>query len=190
MDPGAILGSGWASGLNLYGVVALLGLAGRAGWIDTPPGLKQWWVIAVAVALYAVEFLADKIPLVDSVWDSVHTFVRPVGAGMLTLVLAGEQPTAQKILLAAASSGLALTSHSAKATTRLAANTSPEPVSNIVLSVVEDGIVAAMIWLAAKAPVAAGITACILAVICVLIVLRLWKFAKRVFSRRTSPAPA
>jgi hypothetical protein len=189
MDVGAILGSGWASGLNLYGVVALLGLAGRYDWIDAPPGLTRWWVIGVALALYAIEFVADKIPLVDSIWDSVHTVVRPVGAATLSIILAGEQPTAQQVLLAVASGGLALTSHTAKATTRLAANTSPEPVSNIALSLTEDVIVAAMIWLAAKAPIAAGITACILAVICALIVWKLWRFAKRVFTgKRTRMA--
>jgi hypothetical protein len=186
MDMGAILGSGWASGLNLYGVVALLGIGGRMGWIDSPDALRQPWVIGVAVLLYAIEFVADKVPLVDSVWDTVHTFVRPTGAAALSLVLAGEQPTAQKILLALGAGSLALTSHGAKATTRLAANTSPEPVSNIVLSLAEDGIVALMMWVVAKAPVAAGITAVILAFVCVLIVWRLWRFAKRLFQRRSA----
>jgi hypothetical protein len=127
MDAGAILGSGWASGLNLYGVVALLGIGGRLGWIDSPSGVQHTWVIVVAVMLYSVEFVADKIPLVDSVWDSVHTIVRPLGAAALTLVLAGQDPTPRTVLLAVLSGSLALTSHGAKATTRLAANTSPEP---------------------------------------------------------------
>jgi Domain of unknown function (DUF4126) len=184
MELGAILGSGWASGLNLYGVVALLGISGRMGWIDSPVALRQWWVIGIAAFLFAIEFVADKVPVVDSLWDSVHTFVRPLGAAMLAMVLAGEQPTAQKLLIAFGSGSLALTSHGAKATTRLAANTSPEPFSNIGLSVIEDVIMAAMIWLVAKAPVAAGIIAVVLAIICVLIIWRLWRFAKRLFRRR------
>ncbi len=188
MDFGAILGSGWASGLNLYGVVALLGIGGRLDWIDTPTGLQQWWVIGVAVFLFAIEFVADKVPVVDSVWDSVHTFVRPTGAAVLALILAGDQPSAQKVLMAVASGSLALTSHGAKATTRLAANTSPEPFSNIGLSVIEDVIVAAMIWLVAKAPVAAGVMAVLLGILCALIVWRLWRFAKRLF-RRSDQAP-
>jgi hypothetical protein len=190
MDAGAILGSGWASGLNLYGVVALLGIGGRLGWIDSPSGVQRTWVIVVAVMLYSVEFVADKIPLVDSVWDSVHTVVRPLGAAALTLVLAGQEPTPKTVLLAVLSGSLALTSHGAKATTRLAANTSPEPVSNVLLSLIEDAIVAAMIWLVAKAPVVAGVTAFILAIICVLIVWRLWKFAKKIFRRRPSAVTA
>jgi Domain of unknown function (DUF4126) len=184
LDLGAILGSGWASGLNLYGVVALLGIGGRLDWIDTPNGLQQWWVIVVAVFLFLIEFVADKVPLVDSVWDSVHTFVRPVGAATLAIILAGDQPSAQKVLMALASGSLALTSHGAKATTRLAANTSPEPFSNIGLSVIEDVIVAAMIWLVAKAPVVAGVMAVLLGILCALIVWRLWRFARRIFRGR------
>jgi Domain of unknown function (DUF4126) len=187
VDLGAILGSGWASGLNLYGVVALLGIGGRLDWIDTPKGIQQWWVIGIALFFFAIEFVADKVPLVDSVWDSVHTFVRPVGAAMLAIILAGDQPSAQKVLMALASGSLALTSHGAKATTRLAANTSPEPFSNIGLSVIEDVIVAAMIWLVAKAPVAAGVLAVLLGILCALIVWRLWRFAKRIFRRRSDP---
>ncbi len=184
MELGSILGSGWASGLNLYGVVTLLGIAGRMDWINTPPGLQQWWVIAIAGFLFSIEFVADKVPVVDSVWDTVHTFVRPIGAAALAMVMAGEQPTAQKLLIALGSGSLALTSHGAKATTRLAANTSPEPFSNIGLSLFEDGLVVAMMWFVAKAPVAAGIIAVVLAILCVLIVWRLWRFAKKLFRRR------
>jgi Domain of unknown function (DUF4126) len=183
MELGGILGSGWASGLNLYGVVTLLGIGGRFGWFKSPVGLQQWWVIGVAGFLFAIEFVADKIPVVDSVWDSVHTFARPLGAGALAMVLAGQQPTPQKLLIAFASGSLALTSHGAKATTRLAANTSPEPFSNIGLSLIEDVIMSAMIWLVAKAPAVAGVIAVVLAILCVLIIWRLWRFAKRLFRR-------
>ncbi len=183
MDLGAIAGSGWAAGLNLYGVIALLGIGGRLGWIDSPPGLRQWWVIGLAIFFYAIEFVADKIPLVDSTWDAVHTVVRPVGAAALSMVMAGQQPTAQKLLVAVGAGGLALTSHAAKATTRLAANTSPEPVSNIVLSVGEDGLVIAMFALISSHPRIAGGVALFLAVICVLIVIKLWKFARKLVER-------
>jgi hypothetical protein len=184
VELGSILGSGWASGLNLYGVVTLLGIAGRQGWIDTPVGLQQWWVIGVAGFLFSIEFIADKVPVVDSVWDAIHTFVRPIGAAALAMVMAGEQPTAQKLLIALGSGSLALTSHGAKATTRLAANTSPEPFSNIGLSLFEDGLVVAMMWIVAKAPVAAGVIAVVLAILCALIVWKLWRFAKKIFKRR------
>lgn len=183
MDLGAIAGSSWASGLNLYGVIALLGVGGRLGWIDSPAGLRQWWVIGLALFFYAIEFVADKVPLVDSTWDAVHTVVRPVGAAALSIVMAGQQPTAQKILIAVGAGGLALTSHGAKATTRLAANTSPEPVSNILLSVGEDGLVVAMFALITRHPRLAGGVALALAVICVLIVVKLWKFAKGLLAR-------
>jgi Domain of unknown function (DUF4126) len=118
------------------------------------------------------------------------TFVRPIGAAALAMVMAGEQPTAQKLLIALGSGSLALTSHGAKATTRLAANTSPEPFSNIGLSLFEDGLVVAMMWFVAKAPVAAGIIAVVLAILCVLIVWRLWRFAKKIFRRRGKTAVA
>ncbi len=183
MDIGAIAGSSWASGLNLYGIVALLGVGGRLGWIDTPDGLQQWWVIGLALFFYAIEFVADKVPLVDSTWDAIHTVVRPVGAAALAMVMAGNQPTVQKVLTAVGAGGLALTSHGAKATTRLAANTSPEPVSNIALSVFEDGLVVGMFALITQHPRIAGGTALLLSVICVLIVIKLWRFATAIFAK-------
>jgi Domain of unknown function (DUF4126) len=183
MDLGAIAGSSWASGLNLYAVVALLGAGGRLGWVDSPDALQQWWVIALSIFFYAIEFVADKIPLVDSTWDAVHTVVRPVGAAALSMVMAGQQPTPQKLLMAVGAGGLALTSHAAKATTRLAANTSPEPASNILLSIGEDGLVIAMFALISGHPRVAGGVALVLAVICVLIVIKLWKFAKKLITR-------
>lgn len=183
MDIGAIAGSSWASGLNLYGIVALLGIGGRLDWLDTPAGLQQWWVIGLALFFFAIEFVADKIPLVDSTWDAVHTFVRPVGAGALAIVMAGDQPTIQKVLIAAGAGGLALTSHGAKATTRLAANTSPEPFSNIGLSLFEDGLVVAMFALVATHPRIAGAGGIVLSIICVLIVWKLWKFGGKLMSR-------
>ncbi len=183
MDLGAIAGSSWAAGLNLYGIVALLGIGGRVGWIDSPEGMQQWWVIGVAVFLYAIEFVADKIPLVDSTWDAVHTIVRPVGAAAIAMVMAGEQPTAQKLLMAVGAGGLALTSHGAKATTRLAANTSPEPVSNIALSLGEDGLVVAMFALISRYPKVGGAIALVLAILSMLIIIKLWKFAKKILTR-------
>lgn len=183
MDIGAIAGSSWAAGLNLYGIVALLGVGGRLGWIDSPTGLQQWWVIGLAGFLYAIEFVADKIPLIDSTWDAVHTVVRPVGAAAIAMVMSGEQPTAQKLLVAVGAGALALTSHGAKATTRLAANTSPEPVSNIALSLGEDGLVVAMFALISRYPKVGGAIALVLAVVCVLIIIKLWKFAKRLLAK-------
>jgi hypothetical protein len=142
---------GWASGLRLYAVLFLTGLAGSLGWVPLPAGLKLLQEPALLYAsggLLAVEFLADKVPWVDSLWDTLHTFIRiPAGAALAWSVFGGDQASwaAAAALLGGT---LAATSHVAKATTRAAANTSPEPFSNIALSLAGDAFVPGMLWLA------------------------------------------
>ena len=146
---------GWASGLRLYLTVLLVGMAGHWGWIALPPGLQVLaspLVMTAAAALAVVEFLADKIPLVDSAWDALHTLIRiPAGAALVAGLLsgwAGGHGEAWTVVAALAGGGLAAAAHTAKASTRAAANTSPEPFSNIGLSLVGDVAVPTMLWLA------------------------------------------
>jgi len=138
---GVALGAAWTSGINLYATVALLGLLQKYGLAHLPGGLEvldNWIIIFVALFLYVVEFVADKVPLVDSVWDAVHTFIRvPAGAAIALAATTDLHPTVQIVALLLGG-GLALSTHGTKATVRAAANTSPEPVSNWVLSIVED----------------------------------------------------
>jgi Domain of unknown function (DUF4126) len=181
MPWGAIAGSGWASGLNVYATVLLLGLAGRFGWAETPLQIQSTMVLAVAGGLYAIEFFADKIPYIDNLWDSVHTVIRPLGAAWIAGLMSGDTTWTSKPVAALSAAALALTSHGAKATTRAAVNVSPEPFSNIFLSVAEDGFVAAMIALLLSQPRIAGFVAVALGVLCVLVIWKLARFVRRVF---------
>lgn len=159
---GLLAGTGWASGVNLYAVVALLGVVGRTGLADVPVVLTRTDVLAVAVLLYAIEFVVDKIPWLDSAWDALHTVVRPVGAAALGAVLAGDIETVGEVTAALSSGSLALASHAVKATTRAAINTSPEPVSNGLVSLGEDGLVAGVVVLAVTNPVLALVAVAVL----------------------------
>jgi hypothetical protein len=184
MEPVAILvGSGWASGLNLYLVTLLLGFAGRLGWADIPEVLTRLDVIIVAGVLFAVEFVADKVPYLDNMWDAIHTVVRPLGAAALGAVLAGDSTSIGAAVGAVVSGGLALNAHSAKATTRLAVNTSPEPVSNISLSLFEDLSVAGIVALALTYPVVTVIVVAILVVGAGALTFWLWRLARRAWLR-------
>lgn len=146
---------GWASGLRLYLTVLLVGIAGHWGWIALPPGLQilaSPLVMTCAAALAFIEFLADKVPLIDSAWDALHTLIRiPAGAALVAGLFsgwAGDQGQAWTVVAALAGGGLAAAAHAAKASTRAAANTSPEPFSNIGLSLAGDVAVPTMLWLA------------------------------------------
>src|ERR1700676_3680044 len=140
---GVAMGSAWLSGINLYATAATLGLLQHFGLVHLPGELGvlgNWWVIGVAAGMYVVEFAADKIPAVDSIWDAIHTFIRiPAGAVMAASAFAQFDPSVRLVALLAGG-GVALSSHGTKAATRLAANTSPEPFSNILLSLGEDVI--------------------------------------------------
>lgn len=159
MDPfstlSLALGSAWTSGINLYLTVSVLGLLQKFGFAKLPGGLEafdNWWIIGVAGGLYLIEFFADKIPYVDSVWDVIHTFIR-VPAGLIVAYAATTQldPTVQ-MTAALLGGGLAFTSHGTKAAVRMGANLSPEPFSNWILSVTEDVIAFVGSLLAVFAP--------------------------------------
>jgi hypothetical protein len=156
---GRAVGFSFAAGVNLYATVAILGLASRYHWVDLPAQFRTFdnnWIIGAAVVLYFVEFVADKIPWFDSVWDAVHTVIRPAGAALIAVASIGHAQPAVQAAAALAGAALASSSHLAKAGTRLAANTSPEPFSNWVLSLSEDGFVVALGLLALKYPLAAA----------------------------------
>ena len=162
---------GWASGMRLYAVVFLTGAAGALGWVTLPPGLQVLQhpaVLAVSFAGMAAEFVADKIPGFDSLWDALHTFVRiPAGAALAAGVFGGDSAT-WAVVAALLGGTLAATAHAAKASTRAAVNTSPEPFSNWTLSLAGDAFVPALLVLAFAAPAWA------LALLAVLLVLALW----------------
>jgi hypothetical protein len=180
---GLIAGSGWASGLNLYLVTLVLGLAGRFGWADIPEVLTRTDVLVIAAILFFVEFAADKIPFLDSMWDVLHTVVRPLGAAALGFVIAGDSESIGEALGALVAGALALSSHSAKASTRATANVSPEPVSNITLSVFEDGLVAGVMALALAFPIAALVLVVILALASLWVAWKLWAGVRRMLAR-------
>jgi hypothetical protein len=159
---GRILGFSFAAGINLYATVAILGLATRFGWVDLPPQYRVFdndWIIGTAIVLYFVEFVADKIPWLDSLWDAVHTVVRPVGGALIAVASIGHTQPAMQAAAAIAGAALATSTHVAKAGTRAMANASPEPFSNWGLSFAEDGVVLALGLLALTHPVVAGVVA-------------------------------
>lgn len=169
---------GWASGLRLYAVLAITGLVGYAGWVELPPGLRLLQhpaLLAASGFMVVVEFCADKIPGVDTLWDLAHTLLRiPAGAALAAAVFGADEAT-MAVLAALLGGTLAATSHAAKATMRAAANTSPEPFSNLALSLLGDLAVPGMLWLAFTHP-AAAIAAVALAFVAMLVLL--WVMAK------------
>ncbi len=177
---------GWASGFRLYAVVFLVGAAGTLGWMELPAGLQVLQHPALLSAsgfMLFIEFFADKIPVVDSLWDMVNSVVRiPAGAALAAGVLGADSGTAA---LAAALLGgsLAATSQAAKTTTRAAINASPEPFSNIAMSLVEDGLVVGAVWLATNHPVAFGVLLLITVVLMWIVTWMLFKFLRAVFRR-------
>jgi len=154
--------SGWASGVNSYLVVLVLGLAERYGsFEELPDFLGRWEVLAVAAFLYAFEFVADKIPYVDSAWDAVSTVIRPVVGGVVGALIAGESTDLTEMMGATVGGTSALASHSVKAGTRLAVNTLPEPFTNVGLSLGEDVVVLAVVWFAIEHPYVAASAAAV-----------------------------
>lgn len=184
---------GWASGLRLYAVVFLTGLAGHLGWVPLPTGLQvlqQPLLLWGSGLLLAVEFVADKVPLVDSAWDALHTLIRiPVGAALAMGVFGGDQ--AQWAVLAALLGGtLAATSHVAKASTRAAVNTSPEPFSNLGMSLLGDAAVPVLLWLAWEHPAWAAAALAIGIVSAILLILVTFKFVRALWRRFAGRSPA
>jgi hypothetical protein len=168
---GRTLGFSFAAGINLYATVAILGLASRYGWVSLPEGYQVFghsWIIATALALYVVEFFADKIPWLDSAWDTVHTAIRPLGGAFIAVTTLGEASPAAKVAAGLLGGTVAASSHFTKAGTRVVANSSPEPFSNWFLSLSEDAFVVGLGYLALTHPVAA-LVVCLVALVTIAI---------------------
>ena len=183
---GLALGAGFSSGLNLYATVATLGLLQRYGVIHLPATLEilaHPWVLGIAATLYLLEFLADKVPYVDTLWDAVHTFIRPPAAALLAYGAAGAAAPEWRWGAALLAGGVALTSHGTKASARAAVNTSPEPFSNWVLSFGEDLLAVWLTWMAAAHPVATTIIVTALVAFSVFILFHLFRFLRRSIQR-------
>ncbi len=149
------IGSSWVSGINLYITVATLGLLGRFAGLELPGDLSvltNWWIIGIALFLFLVEFFADKIPLVDSAWDVIHTFIRIPAGAVLAATAFGDFNMGVQVVAFLLGGSLALSSHGTKAATRAAINTSPEPVTNITASFLEDIFAVGSLLLAAFHP--------------------------------------
>jgi hypothetical protein len=177
------MGFSFAAGLNLYATVAILGLASRYQWVRLPPQFQAFdndVVIGAAIVLYVVEFVADKIPWVDSVWDAVHTVIRPVGGALIAVTTMGHASPGMAGLAALLGGTLAAGSHLTKASTRAAANASPEPFTNWLLSLSEDLFVVGLGVLALTYPVAAAAVV----VICVILIIAFAAWIVRALKRR------
>jgi hypothetical protein len=183
---GLALGAGFSSGLNLYATVATLGLLQRYGVLQLPPALQVLshpWVLGIASALYLVEFLADKIPYFDTIWDAVHTFIRPPAAALLAYAAAGAAPAEWRWGAALLAGGVALTSHGTKASARAAVNTSPEPFSNWILSFGEDVLAVWLTWMATAHPLATTMIVVALVAASAALLYYLFRFARRALQR-------
>ena len=192
---GFSLGTSFASGLNVYATVAAAGLFQRFGIIQLPDSLQVLanpLVMGLAITLFVIEFIADKIPYVDSAWDALHTFVRPPAAALIAYSAFGEVSEEWKVGAALLAGGVALTSHGAKATSRAAANTSPEPLSNWILSLAEDGLAVFLAWLAAEHPLITAAVVVVLVIVAVLVIWNLFRYLRVIRDRlrhwRTRPA--
>ncbi len=181
---GAVAGFGFLAGIRLYATVLVAGLLIRFQWITLPEQLSQLsvlgdtWVLAIAGLAFLIEIAADKIPYLDSFWDAVHTFIRPAGAALIGLAAAGSLSPAWHVILFLLGGGVALTTHAAKAGTRAAVNASPEPVSNVVLSTIEDVFVVAGTWLVVSHPFLALFLVTALLVVAALLLRKIYRFLR------------
>ena len=177
-----VLGAGFSSGLNLYASVATLGLLQRFGVIQLPEHLRilsHPVVLGIAAVLYLLEFLADKVPYIDSIWQAVHTFIRPPAAALLAFGATAAAPDAWRWGAALLAGGIALTSHGTKASARAAVNMSPEPFSNWALSLGEDVLAVWLIWFATAHPTAAIIVVSVLFGVSLFLLYHLFRFLRR-----------
>jgi hypothetical protein len=179
-----VLTSGWASGINAYAVIVLMGLLGRYTGLDgIPSSVQETQVLIVAAGMYAVEFVTDKIPYVDSLWDTISTLIRPTLGAMLGYLIAGDADSVNQAWYAAAGGGSALASHLVKAGIRLAVNSSPEPVTNITVSLGEDLTVAAVVTLALVSPWLALTIASLLFLVGVALLIVLFRLVRQGWRR-------
>src|SRR6476469_1923053 len=190
---GRTMGFSFAAGINLYATVAILGLASRFDWVQLPPQFKVFdndIVIGAAIVMYLIEFVADKIPWLDSVWDAVHTVIRPVGGALIAVATLGHaNPTVQG-LVALLGGTLAASTHLTKAGTRAVANASPEPFTNWILSLTEDAFVVGLGFLALKNPAAAAVVVIIGVVLIVTFAAWIVRALRRRFAHPASVASA
>ena len=179
-----LVGASFAAGLNVYATVATLGLLGQAGVVNLPSNLhllQNWWIIAAAAAMFAIEFVADKIPAFDLIWNALHTFIRvPIAALIAYNATAQLSPSAQ-MLSAALGGAIALVAHGSKIAVRAAVTPSPEPVSNIALSLGEDATAIGLTWFASKHPILAAVITLVLLICAILLIRTLWRAMKRLF---------
>jgi len=186
---GSAAGLGLLAGIRLYFTVFAVGLAVRLGWFDPSPAyghlqlLGQTPILLASGVLLICEFVADKIPWFDSIWDAVHTFIRPVGAAALGIMALGNVDQTTPLLIGLLSGGVALTGHASKAAARIAVNHSPEPISNWLLSFAEDALVPVGLWVVMKHPVYAGIGVAVFLVAFAFLAHAVWKFFRRLFTR-------
>ena len=191
-----LISTGWTSGVNAYLTVALLSLLGRAGVGEVPESLQSDGVLIGALVMYAIEFVVDKVPYLDDAWDVVHTAVRPAIASALGISFAGDAEVGglDEILSGGGSGGMALASHAVKAGLRLGVNSSPEPFSNILVSLVEDSVAASVVVLALHHPVEAAVIAVVLLALgvglLVLLAARIRRALRRLREHRGRPPPA
>jgi hypothetical protein len=181
-----LLGVSFASGLNLYATVLAMGVLNRIGVLHLPSNLQvisSTPVIIVAALLYGVEFVVDKIPFLDTFWDSLHTILRPMVGAFLSFSIVGHVDPTWQVLAALLGGSVALTSHVAKASTRVVTHASPEPFSKWILSLTEDGIAFALVWLVSSHPLVGLVVVLVLATIAITIVWKLFHLLNRVFRR-------
>ena len=184
---GRTLGFSFAAGLNLYATVAILGLASRFDWVALPPQFKVFdndIVIGAAIVMYIIEFVADKIPWVDSIWDGVHTVIRPIGGALIAVATLGHASPTVQGLVALLGGSLAAGSHLTKAGTRAVANASPEPFTNWLLSLSEDAFVVGLGFIALKYPVIAALVV----LVCVVLMVMFAAWIVRAVRRRWQTA--
>ena len=182
---GRTLGFSFAAGINLYATVAILGLASRYGWVQLPEQFRAFdndIVIGVALTLYVVEFFADKIPWVDSVWDALHTVIRPIGGALIAVTTLGDASPTMEGVVALLGGTLAAGSHFTKAGTRALANTSPEPFSNWILSITEDVFVVGLGFIALKYPTIAALVVIVAVILMILFATWIVRGVKRRWS--------
>jgi uncharacterized protein DUF4126 len=187
---GFAVGSAWLSGINLYATVFMLGLLQRFNMAHLPGDMSyvaHTWVLVLSGVLFAVQFIADKIPAVDSAWDMVHTFIRvPAGAILAAAAFAHFDPSV-RLAAMLLGGGVALSSHGAKTASRLAANTSPEPFSNAALSLAGDAVTVGGTVLMVHHPIVILVCVVIAMIVSILMIRMIWKFMRRLFSGRSNP---
>jgi hypothetical protein len=189
---GRTLGFSFAAGLNLYATVAVLGLASRYGWVDLPPQYRVFdnkIVIIAALVMYAIEFIADKVPWVDTVWDGIHTAIRPLGGALIAVTTLGEASPTMQGLVALLGGAVAASTHVTKAGTRAVVNASPEPFSNWLLSLGEDAFVLGLGYLALQYPRVALVLCLVLLGVIALFFVTIVRSARRWWSSKPQQPP-